>query len=392
MATEQSHRIHGIIRNLSHAANDLFWFILPLVLPLLLQRFDISYAAAGGILTYYLAVNAVCTYIMGRISDRIPRRLVIGIGFFVAAAGLILAAFAPDYRLFLAALTLTAFGVSTFHPAMYAHIDETGGDDKGRILGLYEATGTAAILVMFLVNGALISRIGAPGVMIITTVPALVMGALVLSTRRFDAPGSRVQEQTGPAGDGHPPMTMFLLFLATIVFRVASVMGVVNFLPTIFTHHFGSSMTVAAYSSGLFFAGGILGSVIASRYSRTAVSYRVLIIGSMLITPLVASLAVNLPFGVRLLSVFLLGALGSGLIINQNIILTTLGSRFGRGEAFGILMAVMTLSQSVSPGMFGLGAESWGFSATLLVFSLPVLLSMLLLVVFRSRMLRVIRG
>ncbi len=380
------------IRYISHGANDLFWFILPLVLPLLLVRYNLSYARAGGILSYYLAITAVGSYFMGRISDWIPRRLIMGIGFYIAAIGLIAAGFAGGFTSFLIFLAITGLGVSTFHPAMYAHIDETFKEGKAKVLGAYEASGTTAILLMFLINGALLGTIGTRGVMTITAIPALIMGTLLIKTKSMDAGAPRVNESSGNINQErgeHPPVILFILFLLSIVLRIASVMAILNFLPTIFTNHFGLQPDHAALASGLFFAGGIVGSLAISRFSRSDHSYRILVFGSLLLAPLIAAMALDVPMIIHYVTVIILGGIGSGLVINQNLILTSLGSRFGKGEAFGILMAVMTLSQSISPAFFGLSIDRWGFSTSLLIFSLPVLASAGLLFLLSKHILKV---
>lgn len=393
MSQTSTGRKAAALRYLSHSANDLFWFILPLVLPLLLIRYNLSYTRAGAILSVYLAVNALSSYTMGKISDRIPRRLVMGLGFYLAAAGLIAAGFAGSFTWFMIFLIITALGVSTFHPAMYAHIDETFGNSKARVLGRYEASGTAAILIMFLINGALLGSIGTRGVLVMTALPAIVMGTLLLRARMMDAIPTQVDP---PGGENsahvtvkHPPKALFVLFLLTIILRVASVMAVLNFLPTIFTDHFGLQANRAAWATGLFFAGGIIGSFVASRFSRPDRSYRVLVLGSLIIAPLIALLALNMPLPVHFAVIIVFGSFASGLIINQNLILTTLGSRFGKGEAFGLLMAVSTLSQSISPALFGLSVDKWGFPPALLIFSLPVIFSALLLLALSRRILKI---
>ncbi len=389
--THKSNTLH----NFSHGANDLFWFILPLVLPLLLLRYNLSYTKAGGILSYYLAITAVGSYFMGRLSDWVPRRIIMGVGFYVAAAGLIAAGFTQSVPLFLIFLAITGLGVSTFHPAMYAHIDETFNDNKGKVLGTYEASGTTAILIMYLVNGALLGSIGTQGVMAITAIPALIMGTLLIRARTMDTGSAHPKEspkiKKTVISEQHPPALLFVLFLVSIVLRVASVMAVLNFLPTIFTNHFGLRHDHAVWASGLFFAGGIVGSLTVSRFSRADRSYRVLVFGSLLLAPLIAAMALDVPMVFHYITVIVLGSIGSGLVINQNLILTSLGSRFGKGEAFGILMAVMTLSQSISPALFGLSVDSWGFSTSLLIFSLPVLASAGLLLILSKHILKVTR-
>ncbi|MCK5734823.1 MAG: MFS transporter, partial [Spirochaetaceae bacterium] len=263
-----------------------------------------------------------------------------------------------------------------------------------KVLGTYEASGTAAILIMFLINGALLGSIGAQGVMAITAIPALIMGTLLIRARSMDAGSNHRVVSSNPdkskISEQHPPVLLFALFLLTIILRVASVMAVLNFLPTIFTNHFGLRHDHAVWASGFFFAGGIAGSFAASRFSKPIRSYQILVIGSILLAPLIALMALNTPMIVHYINIMVLGSIGSGLIINQNLILTTLGSRFGKGEAFGILMAVMTLSQSISPALFGLSVDNWGFSAALIIFSIPVLLSAGLLLLLSRRIINVI--
>ena len=96
---------------------------------------------------------------------------------------------------------------------MYAHFDETFGNDRGKVLGTYEASGAGALFIMFLVYGALLGIIGTRNVLVITAIPALVMGTLLIRARMMDA---------SPA--------LFFLFLLTIMLRIASVMAVLNFL------------------------------------------------------------------------------------------------------------------------------------------------------------------
>src|SRR5271169_5257457 len=75
----------AVLRNAGHGANDLFWFILPPVLPLILQEFGLRYAAAGGMIAAYLSMIAVASMLTGRLSDRVHRGRLIGFGFLLAS-------------------------------------------------------------------------------------------------------------------------------------------------------------------------------------------------------------------------------------------------------------------------------------------------------------------
>jgi dipeptide/tripeptide permease len=64
-------------------------------------------------------------------------------------------------------------------------------------------------------------------------------------------------------------------------------------------------------------------------------------------------------------------------------VLSALGSRFGRGAAFGLLLAVISLVGALSPALFGLLADRLGLEAAMRLFALPALAGWLLLLAFQ---------
>lgn len=366
---------------LGHSANDLFWFILPLVLPSLLTRYDLSYTQAGGILTTYLAVTAVGSFVMGKLSDRFSRRNILSFGFILASLGLMASGFASSLPVFLLLISITAVGVSTFHPVMYAVIDENYTTNKGRVMGLYEGFGTGAILLMFLINGFMIRWIGVRGVLILTATPGLIMGLIYHFTPAIPPTiHKKSSRENSRAKAGRNQILRFNLFLISVILRVMSVTAILNFLPTIFVNFFGFGENTAAYGTAFFFGGGIIGSLVAGKISDRFNSFGILIVGSVLIVPSILILSLNLPIWIYPVAVTLFGGFGSGCIINQNLMMTRLGGHLGRGEVFGILMGVMTITASLSPILFGMIIDYAGFNQALFIFTLPLLLSIVILI------------
>ena len=75
---------------LSHAVNDIYWFVLPSILPLLLEQFGLSYKSAGVILTLYLGAIALFSFIFGKLTDSLSPFTLIGGGFLIASLGFFL--------------------------------------------------------------------------------------------------------------------------------------------------------------------------------------------------------------------------------------------------------------------------------------------------------------
>ena len=368
---------------LGHSANDLFWFILPLVLPSLLVRYDLNFTQAGSIITMYLLFTAAGAFIIGKLSDRVSRKNILSFGFFISAAGLILSSFAPGLALFLVFISITALGMSSFHPVMYALIDEScSGISKNRIMGYYEFFGTAAILLMFLINGFLLERIDVRGVLIVTAVPAIVMGVIYFFTSALDTvpeteavkaemPGERYAEKTSKS--------RFIIFLLSIILRVVAVTALLNFLPTIFVEFFGFPHDKASYATALFFAGGLSGSLIAGKLANRFNSFGIILGGTVIIGITLIILSLELPAWLYLVIVVFFGASGSGCIINQNLLISRLSGSLGKGEVFGILMGVMTVTSALSPGFFGIVLDHLGYRTALQLFTTPLVLSIILL-------------
>ncbi|MDA3955402.1 MFS transporter [Oceanispirochaeta sp.] len=370
---------------LGHSANDLFWFIIPLILPTLLIRYDLNFTQAGGILTTYLVVLAICSFAIGKLSDLFSRRTILSYGFFLASLGLSASAFAPSLSVFLILISITAVGVSTFHPVMYAVIDDHSTKNKGQQMGLYEGFGTGAILLMFLINGFLLNWIGVRGILILTALPALAMGLVYQFGSSIPEHKHNPQDESEKKSADKGSVFRFSILLLSVIFRVFSVTGVLNFLPTIFVSFLGYERSTASYATAFFFAGGLVGSLTAGKLADRFNSFMILIVGTLFIIPSLMFFSIDLPGWVYLVAVSFFGFFGSACIINQNLLIGSMGSHLGKGEVFGIMMGVMTITASLSPALFGLLIDTAGFRPALAIFLIPLVLSVFLLFLLNSQ-------
>lgn len=377
---------------LGHSANDLFWFILPLLLPSLLIRYSLSYSQAGGILTIYLTVTAIGSLIMGKLSDRYSPKIILSYGFIIASLGLSLSGFAPSLPLFIIFLSMTAIGVSTFHPVMYAIIDDQYSDNKEKVLGWYETAGTSAILVLFLINGVLIDKIGIRGVLILTSVPAFIMGVYYLKSNSIYS-GHKGKNKND---DSQEPATAkhvfrFILFLFSVILRIISVAAVLNFLPLILVNFLSFTESTASFATAFFFAGGIGGSLATGKLSSRFKPMILLIVGSLLIIPCLVAFSIQLPHWGYLVIITIFGFFGSSCFITQNLLMTSYGKHLGKGEIFGILMGVLTITSAFSPAIFGYIIDITGFERAIYLFTLPLILSVAFLVLLLGEKSKVVK-
>jgi FSR family fosmidomycin resistance protein-like MFS transporter len=372
-----------------HGVNDLYFFILPLVLPLLLQDFALSYRAAGLILALFLTVIAACSFLFGRISDRFSPWALIGGGFLLASLAFIGGGSMRGLPALLVFLAAGAVGTSTYHPVIYALIDRLTRERRGRVLGWFEFWGGLTILAMYLLVGLLLRYLGWRGVLFLVGAPGLVIGVVFLRRGMYEQRDSR--EQAGslqasprpPAPEGRTRTSLALaFFLASCALRFLSTTAVVNFLPTFLAQGRNLPPSVAAYISAFVFLGGTIPVVLFGTAADRFAPMRILLLASGLLSPLILLLGLRLPYWVVLPVLFAFGAMHSGCGPAQNLVLSRLGARLGRGAVFGILLGLLGLIGALSPALFGLLADHLGLDAAMKLFALPALAGWLVLLGF----------
>jgi MFS family permease len=383
MGTFMTKRGATVLRNVSHGVNDIFWFILPSLLPVILEQFDMKYGTAGGLLASFLVVIAAFSFVLGRLSDRVPRQLILGIGFLVASVFLIFSSFAEKYGLFVAFLLLAGIGVGSYHPTVYAHIDETTAYRQGREYGMFELWGASGIFLMFLLHGFLLRQMSWKSVLFITSVPGLVVGFFFLCwlkpLRALQGAEMGKSRAVMDDGGGGASTLLFALFLLVVTLRFFSIVAVVSFTTTYLVREIGLHSNVASFATGVYFLGGLVFTPFLGRVCDVKNPFVVLLAATAAAFPLIVLLSLPHPLWLLPLYLVLLGGAYYGAGPAMNMLISRMGGNMGKGEAFGYFMAITAVTYSFSPFVFGLFADRIGLALTMRVFSLPLLLSFVVL-------------
>jgi len=366
-----------ILRNAGHGVNDVFWFVLPSMLPVILEQFDMRYGTAGGLLTAFLAIIAVFSFILGKLSDYYPRHLIMGAGFLIASVFLIAASLMGRLNAFVICLLVAGIGVGSYHPTVYAFIDETTERKKGAVYGMFELWGSLAIFIMFVLHGLLLKQLRWQTIIIVTSIPGLAMGLLYFSySGRF-----RIITRQATANETHAsdvndtPLLLFFLFLMVLTFRFFGIMAVVNFTPTYLVREMGLEANIASYATGIYFLGGLIFTPILGKLCDIHSPFRILLLTTGLAFPLIFLMSLPHPLWLLPLYLFLIGVCYYGAGPAMNIIVMSMSGTLGKGEAFGYFMALIAVTFSFSPLLFGMLADRVGLRLSMRFFSLPLMLS-----------------
>jgi predicted MFS family arabinose efflux permease len=194
-------------------------FVVSPLLPLIAGDYNLSPTAVGLTVTAFAVTYMICAPLLGRIADRIGRRLMLSwclVGFAVAN---LLTAMAPSFGLLLVARVVagaTAAGVS---PSIYALVGESAPPARR---ASWMATAVSGLLCSLSFGAPLGALIGASfGWDKVFDLLAELSLVLVLANRQVwpvdavDAPGP------GPATEQQPPGVLAQRLLPTVVWATA---------------------------------------------------------------------------------------------------------------------------------------------------------------------------
>ena len=270
---------------LGHFINDLYPAFLPPLLPLLVEKFQLTFTRAG-ILATVLSFSASMTQpLFGHLADKLGGRTLILLGPLVCGVCLSLIGTVHHYPLLVFLLIFGGMGGAAFHPEAAAMAASLSGGKKTLGMSIFMVGGNAGYgLGPFLIL-LVVSTLGMDW-SFLACLPAL---GLVWLLYRYAPAGERSNAPTPgspSSAQGHMNLRLpsFGLLLGVVVLRVTAVLSLTTFLPMIQKMR-GFSLFAAGSSFTVFMVcgalGGLFGGVLADRVGRK----KIIVASSLLIPP-----------------------------------------------------------------------------------------------------------
>ncbi len=140
-------RILGLVGS-GHFLSHFYHLALPPLFFLIKADFGLSFAALGLIITIFNAAAAAAQLPVGFLVDRIGGRIVLICGLVMEAGAIGAVAYVSTYDALLALAVLAGLGHSVFHPAGYAILMSSIGEDRiGRAFSVQNFAGSAGSAV-----------------------------------------------------------------------------------------------------------------------------------------------------------------------------------------------------------------------------------------------------
>ena len=260
---------------MGHFVTDLYPAFLPPLLPLLIDRFQISLTSAS-LLATVLSFSASLTQpLFGFLFDKLGGQRMILFGPAVAGLSMSLIGLAPHYAFLIFLLILGGLGTASYHPEAAALTASLSGQKRTWGMSIFMLGGNLGyslgpflILLVVMECGLRWS--------FLASLPAL--GAAWLLHRFVVLPEKASKRSSAfSAKIDYPENRRYLKFvvlLSVVILRVTTILSLVTFLPMIQKLR-GFSLMAAGSSNTVFMAcgafGGVIGGFLADRVGRRKV-------------------------------------------------------------------------------------------------------------------------
>lgn len=261
---------------IGHLLNDGFGAFLAPLLPLLIQRLDLSLAMAGLLGTARILMNSLLQPGLGHLVDRVQRPWLVIIGPLLSVTAMSLIGRASSYPLLLIIMVVAGIGTALFHPAAAALVAAGNHSRRGLMMALFSSGGTfgGALAPIVIVGYTQAFDLGNTPWLLI---PGLALvAAFALPLRRVLPNPVRQEHETFRLG--HLP-GRFVVLWSVLVMRAVSATAFGSFLAVLVTQR-GGSPWAGGISISAFLLAGAAGSFLAGNLSDRW-GRKVVILGSM---------------------------------------------------------------------------------------------------------------
>ncbi|MCK5585299.1 MFS transporter [Candidatus Bipolaricaulota bacterium] len=327
-----------------HLLNDGFAGFLAPLLPLLIERLDLSFAMAGLLGTTLILMNSLLQPGLGHMVDRVQRPWLVIIGPLLTVTAMSLIGRADNYLLLIIIMMIAGLGTALFHPAAASLVAVGNHKRRGLMMAFFSSGGTfgGALAPIVIISYTQVFDLGSTPWLLFPGLALLIAVALPLR-RILPDPVRRSHERFRL---GHLPRRFFLLW-SVIVLRAVNAAAFASFLAVLVTLRGGSTMAGGASISVFLLTGavgGLFAGNLSDRWGRKAV-----LLGSMLLATPLYLLFLHGPLGTLLPAIagaglFALSATPVGVVAAQECLpgRTGLVSGLVMGLAWGMSGLALT--------------------------------------------------
>lgn len=344
-----------------HFTVDLYIGLLPVLYPLLTDRFTLDFKTVGLVSLAYSGMASISQPFFGWIADRFGTRF-IGLALVWTAVMFSTIGFAPSFPVLLVLAAAAGIGSGCYHPLGALNANAVIPDKQRNVaMSVYVTGGTMGVALGPIIGAVLFSLFGMRGTAVMFF-PGIFSAIWLLFEMRHIAV-RRPERKSGVAVARAPiPIVPLLAIIGVMASRSWTVIGIEAFIPTWYkslgysASFYGPLATTVVVASAL----GTIGSGnLADRYGRRAV-----IVGALILTVPVVILFAQFTGPIA----FLTGALVGFLAASTGPLMLVMAQQLmaGRaGMASGLILGLGFVTGAIGVPVMGAMADAFGIASAM---------------------------
>lgn len=346
---------------LGHLTVDAYIGLLPMLYPLLIDRFGLDFKTVGLVSLAYSGTASLAQPFFGWVADRYGTRF-IGLALIWTAVLFATIGFAPSFPVLLLLTAAAGIGSGVYHPfgALNARA-VIEGRQRNTAMSIYVTGGTLGVALGPLLGAWLFTTFGSHGTALML-LPGLAIAVWLLLELRSFASQPRPASKADQASSAPVPILPLLAVIGVMMSRVWTVHSLEAFVPTWYASlgynesFYGPLATTLVLSSAF----GTVGSgSLADRFGRRAV-----IIGSLVLTIPALLLFARFTGPIAFVTAILIGFSAASTGPLMLVIAQQLMSKRA-GVASGLILGIGFITGAIGVPITGALADAFGFQVAI---------------------------
>ena len=333
------------ILSIGHLATDINQGALPAMLPFFIAAYDLSFAAAAGIVFAANMTSSVVQPLFGHAADRFSKPWLLSAGLMLAGVGLALSGIVQSYQWIMSLAIVSGIGIAAYHPEAARLVNFAAGTKKGTAMSLFGVGGTIGFAIGPLIVTTALLQWGLKGTLVLivpVTIMALVMIGQFSTFESLAASRDRNQSVSGTEVS-KDNWGAFSRLTITIIGRSIIFYGLNTFIPIYWINALNQSKAAGAMALTIFAGSGILGNLLGGSLADRIGQKKVMLLGFFGLTLFLPVLIFvdNVQMATLLLipiGLLLYGTYSPSIVLGQNYLPNRVG--LSSGVTLGVAVAI----------------------------------------------------
>jgi FSR family fosmidomycin resistance protein-like MFS transporter len=336
---------HIGVLSVGHLVTDVNQGALPAMLPFFIAAYDLSYAAAAGIVFAANMTSSIIQPLFGHAADRFSKPWLLSAGLMLAGMGLALSGIFQSYRWVMILAIVSGIGIAAYHPEAARLVNFAAGTKKGAAMSLFGVGGTMGFAIGPLLVTTALLQWGLKGTLVLivpVTIMSLVMISQFSTFESLEASRNR-DRSVSDTEVSKENWGAFARLTITIIGRSIIFYGLNTFIPIYWINALNQSKAAGAMALTIFAGSGIIGNLMGGSLADRIGPKKVMLLGFFSLTLFLPLLILgnNVQIATLLLvpiGLMLYGTYSPSIVLGQSYLPNRVG--LSSGVTLGVAVAI----------------------------------------------------